>query len=150
MNKTLNNLGYSIVFGVAHSITTIISMAILINQYTSLYLGFSEKTMSYFRPEHILPMILVTICLPVFIVASSKERYLFTENKSKGFAFKILDSIILSVIFGFLTSSGLVYFLYSQFSVHQTPQSFITTLLAFTIVFAGMIISGNMYAMFKK
>ncbi len=150
MNKFLKNLGLAIIFGIAHSITTITSMVILINQYTSLYFGFSETTMSYFLPEHILPMILVTICLPVFIVARSKERYLFTENKSKGFPFKILDSIILSVIFGFLTSSGLVYFLYSQFSVHQTTQSFMTTLLAFTIVFAGMIISGNMYSLLKK
>lgn len=150
MNKCIRNLGLAIIFGIAHSITTITSMVILINQYTSLYFGFSETTMGYFRPEHILPMILITICLPIFIIATSKERYLFTESKSKGFVFKVLDSIILSIIFGFLTGSGLVYFLYSQFSVHQTPQSFMTTLLAFTIVFVGMIISGNMYSLLKK
>jgi len=150
MNKFLRNLGLAIVFGIAHSITTITSMAILINQYTSLYIGFSEKTMSYFRPEHIIPMILITICLPIFIIARSKEHYLFAASKSKGITIKILDSITLSLIFGFLTSSGLVYLLYSLFSIHQTPQSFAITLLATIIVFAGMLISGNMYSMLKK
>lgn len=150
MKNFLYNFGLCIIFGIAHSITTIIMGLILVNQYTPLFLSFSESAEKYFQPMHIFPMIILAIATPIIVIAFSKEQYLLEISKNKNLGIKILDTIVLSLIFGVVTTSGLVYLLYSQLSIHQTIQSFALTVLATTIGFAGMKICENMYAIFKK
>ncbi len=150
MNKFFHNLRLSIIFGIAHSITTFLASVILTNQYSSLTAEYTDRLFENFQPVYIIPMILFAICLPITVIAISKENYLFTISKSKGILTKLLDSIGLSLLYSSLCSCWLVYFLNFKFSIYQTPMSFATTMFAITIGFWGMIFCQNLYTTYKK